>query len=41
LQGINAKHFSLIQRADGYGYQIRTALPPRPEGAGLPRGELR
>jgi len=29
VQGINARHFSLIQRGDGYGYQIRTALPPR------------
>jgi hypothetical protein len=40
VQGIHARHFTLIQRGDGYAY-TRNALPPRPEGTGFPREESR
>jgi len=40
LQSIGSQHCIVIQRGDGYAY-TQHALPPRPEGAGFPCGEIR
>jgi 5-methylcytosine-specific restriction endonuclease McrA len=38
--GINAKYCKLLDRAGGYGYAWRPALPPPAEAGGLQRGRL-
>jgi len=42
VQGINAKHCTLLSRADGHSYHIETRmrLLPMPEGRGLRREEV-
>jgi len=40
LEGIGSHHCIVIQRGDGYAY-TQHALPPRPQGAGFPRGTIR
>ncbi len=46
VQGIGHRHVHLLQRADGYGYTLRSeawpraAFPPPPEGVGIHAGEI-